>query len=131
MSQENVEIVRAAIYALNTGGIDAALEDAAPDFEFDFSRSIGPTRGVFALEPMRELWDEFAGAWESFRQEVEEFIEVGDQVVTPTTLYVLGREGIEVEARAAWIWTFRDEKIARITFYQERQDALEAVGLSD
>jgi ketosteroid isomerase-like protein len=131
MSQENVEIVRAAIHARNSGEIDAMLEDAAPDFEFDFSRAVGPTRGVFALEPMREFWDEFAGAWESIRWEAEEFIEVGDQVVTPTTLYVLGREGIEVEARAAWIWTFRDGKIARLTVYQSRAEALEAVGLRE
>ena len=31
----------------------------------------------------------------------------------------------------AWVWTFRDRSVARITFYQERQAALEAAGLRE
>jgi ketosteroid isomerase-like protein len=38
MSQENVEIVRAAINAYNRGDWDAVLKNAAPDFEYDLSR---------------------------------------------------------------------------------------------
>jgi hypothetical protein len=38
MSQENVEIVKAAIDAVNRGDWDAAFQDAAPGFEQDFSR---------------------------------------------------------------------------------------------
>ena len=37
MSQENVEIVRAAFEAINRGDVDAMLTDAAPDFELDSS----------------------------------------------------------------------------------------------
>jgi hypothetical protein len=29
------------------------------------------------------------------------------------------------------VWTFRDGRIAHITFYQERREALEAAGLSE
>jgi ketosteroid isomerase-like protein len=42
MSQENVEILRAALDAFNRGDLEAALKDFAPDFEFDFSQAIGP-----------------------------------------------------------------------------------------
>ena len=45
MSQENVEIVRGAFEAINRGDVDAALKDAAPGFEFDFSRAFGPQHG--------------------------------------------------------------------------------------
>jgi ketosteroid isomerase-like protein len=55
MSQENVEIVRAAIDAYNRGGWEAALKDAAPDFELDWSRAIGPLRGVYGREQVRPL----------------------------------------------------------------------------
>ena len=49
MSQENVEIVRAAFDALNRGDMDAVLKDAAPDFELDWSRAVGPAaRRVWA-----------------------------------------------------------------------------------
>jgi ketosteroid isomerase-like protein len=131
MSQENVEVVRAVIDARNAEDIDAALKDMAPGFELDFSRAIGPTRGVFGLEQMRELWDEFAESWESHHWAAEEFVDGGDQVVTPTTQYLRGREGIEVEARTTWIWTFRDGKIIRVTYFQGRQEALEAAGISE
>ena len=45
MSQENVEIVKAAIDAMNRKDWDAAFQDAAPGFELDFSRALGPYRG--------------------------------------------------------------------------------------
>jgi ketosteroid isomerase-like protein len=99
MSQENVEIVRAAFDALNRGDVDAALKEAAPDFEYDFSRSVGTAPGVYRLNEIKQFWEEFAGAWESSRWEAEDFIEAGEQVVTPIMNYHRGRQGIEVQAR--------------------------------
>ena len=131
MSQENVEIARAAINALNRGDISTALNDMAPDFEWDFSRSRGTSPRVYGLDQMQGFWGDFAEAWESLRFEAGEFIEAGDHVVTPITTHARGREGVEIRARGAWVWTFRDGSVARITFYQERQEALEAAGLSE
>ena len=132
MSSENVEIVRAALDALNREDIDAALKDAAPDFVFDFSRSVGLEAGVYKLDQMRTFFGQWVGEmWESSRFEAEEFIEAGDLVMTPVTNLLRGRDGIEVQARGAWVWTFRDGSVARITFYRERQDALEAAGLRE
>jgi hypothetical protein len=48
-----------------------------------------------------------------------------------STLRVKGRGGIEVASSAAFVWTIRNGAIERVTMYQERQDALEAVGLSE
>ncbi len=42
MSQENVEIISAAIDAYNRGDWEATLSATAPEFELDMSRSIGP-----------------------------------------------------------------------------------------
>jgi ketosteroid isomerase-like protein len=131
MSQEDVEMVRASIDAWNRGNWDATLKDGAPSFEFDFSRSVGPGRAVYSLDQMRGFFHELDESWESLRIEVDEFIEAGEHIVTPNTLYVRGRDGIEVQARAAWVWTIRDGSITRLCFYQERQDALEAIGLSE
>ena len=132
MSQENVEIVRAALDALNREEIDAALKDAAPDFVFDFSRSVGTEGGMYKLAQMRTFWRESAAEmWESSRFEAEEFIEAGDLVMTPVTNLLRGRDGIEVQARGTWVWTFRDGSVARITFYQTKQEALEAAGLRE
>jgi ketosteroid isomerase-like protein len=131
MSQENVEIVRAAIDAWNRGDWDATLKDAAPSFEFDFSRAMGPGGGVYRLDQMGEYFRQVAETWESLRLEADEIIETGEQVVTPNTLHAQGRDGIELQAHSAWVWTIRDGRVARLCFYQGRQEALEAVGLSE
>ena len=46
MSQENVDIVKAWYDAFNRDDWDAMVKDAAPGFELDFSRSVGPFSGV-------------------------------------------------------------------------------------
>jgi ketosteroid isomerase-like protein len=131
MSQENVEIVRATYDAYNRGDLDAALKDAAPEFELDWTRAVGPQRGVYRLDQIRAFLVDFLEAFESTRVEPDEFIEAGDQVVVPQTGYIRGRDGIEVTARVALVWTIRDGAIVRICLYQKKRDALEAAGLSE
>jgi ketosteroid isomerase-like protein len=132
MSQEKVEIVRAILDALNAGDPDSAFKYTAPGFEYDFSRSIGLQRWVSTGADARRFWEEFASAWESSRWHADEFIEADENVVTPLTLSIRRRDGIEVQAlRTAWMWTFRGGMVARISFYKERQEALEAAGLRE
>jgi ketosteroid isomerase-like protein len=131
MSQENVEVVKANIDAFNREDWDAAFQDAAPGFELDFSRAVGLERGIYGLDQARRNWEEFAASWESFRVEPHEFIEVGDHVVVPGTGHMVGRDGIEVVVRTTNVSTIRNGAIERMVMYQEREDALEAVGLSE
>src|SRR4029453_422498 len=114
MSQENVEIVRASIDAWNRRDWDAALKDAAPNFTFDFSRSMGPGRGIYSLDQMGEYFRELAEAGESVRPEAGEMVEASDRVVMPNTVHARGRDGIEVQAHSAWVWTIRDGKLAHL-----------------
>ena len=83
MSRENVEIVRAAMDALDRGDLPGAMKDMATDFRFDFSRSRSPERGVYGRDDLSRLQDAFTGVWESVRWEAEEFIEAGHQLVEP------------------------------------------------
>jgi ketosteroid isomerase-like protein len=129
MSQENVEIVRRGIDAVNRADWASAFKDTAPNFELDQSRALGPNRGVYRRGQAEAVVKEFREAWESARIEPHEFIEIGEHVVVPWTAHLVGRNGIEVQARTTWTYTFRDEIIQRITMYQEREEALEAVGL--
>ena len=131
MSQENVEILKANIDAYNREDWDAFFKDLAPGFEMDLSRAVGPWRGVFGLDQLRGFLGEFAEYWESVRIEPQEFIEAGDLVVVPWAMHGRGRDGIELVARATFVFTIRNGAIERVTMYQERQDALEAVGLSE
>ena len=131
MSQENVEVVRASYEAYNRGDLDAALKAMHPDFELDWSRSMGTNQGVHRADQVRRFFDDFAETFESTRIEPHEFVEVGEHVVVPQTGYIRGRDGIEAAARITLVWTIRDGAIVRISMYQERQEALEAVGLSE
>jgi ketosteroid isomerase-like protein len=132
MSQENVEVVKAAIEAANREDWDALVQSAAPSFELDMSRSRS-FRGaaVYGLDQLRGFLVEFNESWESVRVEPHEFIEAGDLVVVPWTTHARGRHGIEVVSRPTFVWTIRDGAIERVSMYQERQDALEAVGLTE
>ena len=94
MSQENVEIVEAAIDAANRQDWDAMFQDMAPGFELDMSRAVGPVGGIHGLDQARRILVEFAGYWESLRIEPHEFIEAGDLVVVPVTQHLKGRGGI-------------------------------------
>ena len=132
MSQGNVEVVKAKIDAYNREDWDDFIfKDAAPGFEVDFSRAVGPWRGVLGLDQIRRFVDEIRETWESTRLEPDEFIEAGDLVVVPLTQHLKGRGGIEVVTRATFVWTIRNGAIERMVMYQEREEALEAVGLSE
>jgi len=126
-----VEIVKANIDAYNREDWDAFFKDAAPGFELDFSRAVGPWRGVFGLDQTRRIVGEFRETWESARVEPHEFIEAGDLVVVPLTQHLKGRGGIEVVARGAFVWTIRNGAIERVSMYQDKEEALEDLGLSE
>lgn len=130
MSQENVQIVQAAINAYNREDWDALFQATAPGFELDMSRSQS-VRGaaVYGHDQLRQYLVEFAEGWESVQIEPHEFIDAGDLVVVFQTTHARGRDGIEVVSRPTYVYTIRDGAIERASMYQERQDALEAVGL--
>ena len=130
MSEENVELARAAVAALNRKDFDAAFCDASPDAEIDLSRAVGLDQGVYSLDRFRRVTEEFAKSWESVRYGVDEYIDAGEHVVTPFTNVLRGRDGIEVQAQGTWLWTIRAGVIVRICLYQERQEALDAAGLN-
>jgi ketosteroid isomerase-like protein len=132
MSQENVEIVRAAVEAINRGDWDAVFKDAAPSFEWDNSRALNPDiRGLFTAGEARQVFKQALGLWESARIEINEVIEMGDHLVVAHTTHVRGRDGVEAQARTSWLFTIRNRKMERGCLYQDKAEALEAVGLSE
>jgi ketosteroid isomerase-like protein len=121
MSQENVEIVRAAIDAWSRGDWDTALKDTAPDFEYDLSRAIGPIRGVYRRDQTEEAWRDFTEGLTFARIEPHELIEAGEHVVVPWTYHAVGRDGIEVQARTTWLFTLRDSRVDECACSRKRR----------
>lgn len=131
MPRTNREMVLGFIEGINRQDWSATFADAAPDFEIDLSRAIGPYRGVYGIEDAQRLFGEFTESWQSLRIDAaaDELIEAGDAVLGTLTMHVHGRDGINLTSTVSWVWTVRDGKLARASMYQERSDALQAVGL--
>ena len=61
----------------------------------------------------------------------DEFIECGEHVVVPARSRLWGRDGIKVETDTAVVVTLRSGRIVEWRLYQERAEALQAVGLEE
>jgi ketosteroid isomerase-like protein len=134
MSEENVEIVRRVFDSINRADIDGALEAAADDFEVDWSNSIGPAKGIYrGKEQVRKVWTSFVEAFDVFRWDAEEIIEVDEsRVIAVNHVRMRGRgSGIEVDAVGAQLWTISEGIGRSIKLYQSKAEALEAAGLSE
>jgi ketosteroid isomerase-like protein len=135
MSQENVEIVRAAMDAWSRGDWDETLKHAAPDFVLDNSMNSGDWRGIHrGADEVKRAWGLFTEAWQSVRIEVSEVIEADEGVVvTRQKAHFVGRDGIELPGptRSGWLWAIRDGKIVYVATYNDLDEALEAAGLSE
>ena len=132
MSQENVEIVRAANDASNRGDYAAALSALAPDVEWHVPTgvSIGKEvyRGHDEVQKGFALWRD---AWETYRFEPTEFLDHGDHVVVSGRNIGRGRgSGVEVNVETFSVLTLRNGKIIRMRNFDDRAAALEAAGLS-
>jgi len=133
MSQENLELVRRAFDAYNHGDLDAVLESFAPDAVVDWSNSRGLNARVYrGHADIRRFAEEFLGTFAEVRVEFDEPTEVEDGLVLAENVaYIRGRDGIETQARSAWLVTIRDGLQTSLTLYQTKREALEAAGLSE
>jgi ketosteroid isomerase-like protein len=131
MSQENVEIVRRCCEAFDRGDYEAALEALAPDVEYDLTHF--PDGGVYrGREGVREAFRIWMGTWEEYRQERDELVDAGDEVIVPTREYGRGKgSGVALERGTFGVWTMHDRRAVRIRFYPTMAEALQAVGLSE
>jgi ketosteroid isomerase-like protein len=134
MSQENVKLVQRAFEALNRRDVEGFLEATHPDVVQDWSRAVGPERGLY--QGRDEVVGFLRSWWDAFDESiivVDELIDAGDQVVAAFHGRQRGRtSGAIVEGRGSvLIWNLRDGRVVSTTLYQQRDEALEAVGLSE
>jgi ketosteroid isomerase-like protein len=134
MSQENVELIRAAAVTYNLGDLDAHLALYAPDAEWvpDVSTfpEATPPRG---RDEIRRFIEGTRDGFMNLRYELSEVFAVGaDRVLARGDWGGQGEaSGIETYSSLTTVWTVRHGEISRTEFFFNHDEALEAVGLSE
>ena len=133
MSQENVEIVRAANRAFNSGDIEGCLTLYSADSEFkDLMNAPDLPRISHGIEELRTVLEAWADAFEEFQAEVVEYIDEGPYVVCVTQYHGSSRDGMNLDLKTGDVVEIHDGKITRVTIgYPSRAEALEAAGLRE
>jgi ketosteroid isomerase-like protein len=131
MSQENVELVRAAFESFLAGERDFGADLLDPEVEWDSSDlTLLDIGGVYrGPEAVRQYWRDWLGAWETVQFEYR-LVDAGDCVVALIDQRMRGRStGIEVPfGKYAQVYTFRGGLIVHWKLYRSQSEALEAVG---
>jgi uncharacterized protein len=133
MSEENVEIVRKAAGAVNRRDTEAMLPYADPEVEVQ-SAIIGGAEGntYRGHDGVRRWIAESDDTFEELQIEVEEWRDLGEDVLVIGRLWARGREsGVEIDSPIAWLMTLRGGKVVRARGYLHVQEALQAAGLSE
>lgn len=124
-------IVRSMYAAFYRGDAEAALAHFHDDVEYDATMRMdgGTGRGREGLGATIAHW---VGAFDDWREEIEEVREVGNRVCVVLTQRGRGKgTGIELESRYGVVYEIDRDKITGMTLYGAPDDALKAAGAAD
>ena len=132
MSQENVEVVRAAFETWNAGDMDGFRELYDPDAMIvrglegwpEAAPIVGREAVMRQFEQLRETWDT------DTLEPISDFIDGCDRVVVRMIWRGAGR-GPEAGMELTGVWTVRKGRIFYVEFFWDHAEALEALGLSE
>ena len=125
MSQENVEIVRAAAEAWNRNDLEAWMQYFDP--EVRWSALMEEFRGH---DGIRQAWQSFKDF--ELKPRYDDIRDLGDSVLALGELTGTGRiTGLNLRAEIAQLATFRAGRILSFRDFASHSEALEAVGLTE
>jgi len=128
MSQANVERIKAGFDAHNRGDVDALVEVYAPDAVFE-TLLLGTHHGN---ESIRLIYEENQKTLSGYDVVPVELIDAGDKVVAVAQAVGSGPASeIAVDDHFAFVFTFKGDRVVREQAFRNKQEALEAAGLSD
>jgi ketosteroid isomerase-like protein len=129
MSQENVELVERSLNAFSQRDTATLRVLNHRDLELDWSASRGLQATVYrGFERALHFYDEYFEAFEEIVVEIDRVIEIGDVVIVSNVSHQRGRDGIEVSARSALVFTVAGRQIIRLRLYQDLDEAIAAPG---
>jgi ketosteroid isomerase-like protein len=133
MSEENVELLRAAFRAFENGDIGGVLSLCDEDIEIiqpvELPDAAPRQRGHEGVLEAFAIWPE---QWDDFHIEVLRVADFGDCVMVTMLNRGRGKESaVEVEGTFTHLFTVRAGKIAAWRMFMLEEDALQAVREAD
>jgi ketosteroid isomerase-like protein len=132
MSEENVEIVKRAIAAVNERDVDGYLSCCTNDVQL--STPVAAVAGVYeGSDGIRRFFADLSDTSPDFKITIERLEAIGtDRVLAFMLVTGTGRaSGIPQDARTGNVYDLADGKIKRIRIFVDREQALAAAGLSE
>jgi ketosteroid isomerase-like protein len=130
MSEENLELIRAGFAAHNNGDLDALTQVYDPDVVFE-TLLLGTHHGN---EAIRLIYEENQKTLSGYRVDPIELIDAGDQVVAVAQVTGVGpgsQIAMEDRDRFAFLFTIKNGRVVREQAFRNKEEALEAAGLSE
>jgi ketosteroid isomerase-like protein len=135
MSQENVEIARAAFEAWNAGELQAVLSHFHPELVYHPRADEPDPSPHVGRDAYERLVYGFVDSSSEVTLEVLELIDAGDHLIASTLLHGLlrgqGSASAGVSDTYVFAYKLRDGLIVEGWEYRTKQEALEAVGLPE
>ena len=128
-----MEIVRAAYEAFERGDLEAISRLHDPAIEWQTSAEDPDAATHRGPEAVRRYFEGYMETFPGLRAELEECVGAPDGKVLATTRYT-GRaraSGMDMDWRQALVYTVQAGLIVRAEEYFDRDQALEAAGLSE
>jgi ketosteroid isomerase-like protein len=132
MSQENLEIVRNLVAALNAADVPAMVERFyTPDAEFTPAVQAALEGTVYrGSDQIRGYYEEMYGVWDQLRVDLEDLTDAGDAVLATGSVTVRGKtSGAEVSRPWTFLFELADGMVRRQRNFTDHAEALNAVGL--
>jgi ketosteroid isomerase-like protein len=124
----NVEAIRAGFAAHNRGDLDALVAPYDPEVVFE-TLLLGTHHGN---ESIRLIYEENQKTLSGYNVVPVELIDAGDKVVAVAQAVGSGSTSkIAVDEPFAFVFTFKGERVVREQAFRNREEALEAAGLSE
>jgi ketosteroid isomerase-like protein len=142
VSKRNVELIRSTFPAeadlaevMRSDDPAALVSDPsafAPDMDVAFVAALAGAPGFegHGIAALIEGWQDWLIPWESYVLTAEDFLDAGDKVVMLARVRGrTSRDGVEVEHSPAAVWSVTGDKVTAVTFFLQRDEALEFAGL--
>jgi len=133
MSADNAQIVRWTFEAICDEDIDRLLGYYDERVEFlPLTGTLVESGGYIGHRGVRDYFEECAEVWELMQPHADDLRAVGDQVVVLGGCAVRGKgSGAGSDNPMAWVITLRDGRVIRHRGFATREEALDAVGLTE